>query len=543
MALELSNNILTHSNLLNNLNLKYKKNTILLIVAKYLATYIERKLLQINVVQALSGDTKCNLVLECNYFYLQSMMLKKYPEINFTFYTFRSHGPLHVVKNYFRECIKNLMDSAFLELPNLEIIRQYSQSVFMYDEGPVGLEDPNKGQPYWIRESKTKNNKYPVYIISRNKKLMSQDNLRWLSENKIAVIRWNFFKINIKNNLQPTRISADIERDCKLLVKFSIKELKSENFSIYMHLFRILCESKRMSQIASYLKCKKFISIESSPDAINIFSNLLNIKTIAVQYSNLGFMSPLMLSTSDYQMIFSEQYESLYTTEDIRPKEFIVNGYLYDYAKLLVSDRSVYLRNNILASGANFIICYFDENVRIDKWGFNNKKDHLQDIHSLAKKILLNQDIAVLIKSQFVRNTPSNLYPDDKIIQGALKSGRFIELVSGDHRNNVLPIEAGLSADICINHLIGATAGLEAALGGSRVILLDSQNIKNKWKPIYMNSNIIYGSIEDALSAIDIFREGIDEANLGDWSSIINLFDPYMDNMSTHRLSKLIEAA
>ena len=97
-------------------------------------------------------------------------------------------------------------------------------------------------------------------------------------------------------------------------------------------------------------------------------------------------MSPLLLSTSDYQMIFSEQYESLYTTEDIRPKEFIVNGYLYDYAKLLVSDRSVYLRNNILASGANFIICYFDENVRIDKWGFNNKKDHLQDIHSLAKK-------------------------------------------------------------------------------------------------------------------------------------------------------------
>ena len=43
----------------------------------------------------------------------------------------------------------------------------------------------------------------------------------------------------------------------------------------------------------------------------------------------MGLISPLMLTSSDEFLIFSNEFKKLFTYKDIRPKSFIVNGYLF----------------------------------------------------------------------------------------------------------------------------------------------------------------------------------------------------------------------
>ena len=58
---------------------------------------------------------------------------------------------------------------------------------------------------------------------------------------------------------------------------------------------------------------------------------------------------------------------------------------------------------------------------------------------------------------------------------------------------------------------------------------------------IIKQADILYDNMDSALSAISLFREGKSEyRDLGDWSQIIHLFDPYRDRHSVGRLQKLL---
>ena len=46
----------------------------------------------------------------------------------------------------------------------------------------------------------------------------------------------------------------------------------------------------------------------------------------------------------------------------------------------------------------------------------------------MANKVITEKSLAVIIKTQFMENTPSKLYPNDQIIKKAKSTGRFIEL-------------------------------------------------------------------------------------------------------------------
>ena len=41
---------------------------------------------------------------------------------------------------------------------------------------------------------------------------------------------------------------------------------------------------------------------------------------------------PTMLSTADNFLLFSEYYEKFFKTDLIKPKNFIINGYPYNYS-------------------------------------------------------------------------------------------------------------------------------------------------------------------------------------------------------------------
>ena len=67
---------------------------------------------------------------------------------------------------------------------------------------------------------------------------------------------------------------------------------------------------------------------------------------------------------------------------------------------------------------------------------------------------------------------------------------------------------------------------------------MEGANIK-----IFEQANILYRDTESALSAISSYRQdSLEYQNLGDWSSILGLFDAYQDGKSATRLRNFIES-
>jgi hypothetical protein len=251
-----------------------------------------------------------------------------------------------------------------------------------------------------------------------------------------------------------------------------------------------------------------------------------------------------MMTTADSMFTFSPLSHERWSKNGIQPKSFIDIGYLFDSSFDLVEERATELRKRLMNNSSQFIICYFDESVQSEdsKYGIIGIEHHYEEILNIAKLVIEDPSTAVIIKTQFRKNTPAVMFKDDKIIESAKATGRFVELFHGKHRNIVFPAEAAMAADLVIGHCVGSTAGLEAALSGSRCILLNPYEMQGSNIEIFKQADILYDNMDSALSAISLFREGKSEyRDLGDWSSIINLFDAFQDRQSAVRLREILE--
>jgi hypothetical protein len=311
-----------------------------------------------------------------------------------------------------------------------------------------------------------------------------------------------------------------------------------------LHVSQLFMEAERMGALATWLNVRVFLTHQLSADPIQLVADDLNIKTIAFQYSNIGSCSPLMMTTSDCYVIFSEMYKSPFQRDGIGPKEWRFGGYIYDSVADVVRNRAQGYRNALRNKGAKFIICYFDESVQHDRWGLVSKDDHLTELHVLAKAVLEDSSFGVVVKSQFMKNSPSQLYPDNDLLQAAKATGRYLELREGKHRNDIYPVEAALVADLCISQKFGATAALEAAIAGVRTVLLNPYGSKTQWDAIYVKADIERQTIDQLMEALARYRSGSEfDQTLGDWTPILHYFDPYQDGKATKRLHHCVETA
>lgn len=308
----------------------------------------------------------------------------------------------------------------------------------------------------------------------------------------------------------------------------------------------LLGQAEQMGALALSLNVKIFLNGEpyySLADAMQLVAPQLNVTTIVYQYSNMAFPSPMMMTTADRCLISSDMFKALYVSEQIAPKEFLSIGYPYDGVALQVREKARQHRASLNSAGVGFVVCYFDESVQHDRWGLVSKADHLGELHVLANMVLADPTFGVVVKSQFIANSPSKLYLDDELIQAVKATGRFLELQEGTHRNDIYPSEAALVSDLCIGHKFGATAALEAALAGVRTVLLDSYGSASFWDGVYAQADVEYESMEALMTMIASYRNGEEACQmLGDWSPILHHFDPHRDGRWVSRLQGVIEA-
>ena len=276
-------------------------------------------------------------------------------------------------------------------------------------------------------------------------------------------------------------------------------------------------------------------------DAMQLIAPTLDIVTLSYQYSNIPYAVPCMMTTADVMLTFSRRYDERWTHDGIRPQSFVNIGYIFDSSFRVVRDRARACRSKLEEAGAKFIICYFDESVQHDKYGLISDQDHRDEILALAQLVLNDPCVGLVVKTQFMHNSPQRFGELNDALALARGTGRYVELSHGVHRNIIFPSEAALSADITIGHAVGGTAPLEAALAGGRCILLNPYD----WVVTdtrHAQADIVYPSMTVALEAIHKYRKGDpDLACLGDWSAIVGQFDPFRDGRAGHRLRKLLE--
>ena len=412
--------------------------------------------------------------------------------------------------------------------------------VLMLQEDFISSDRSLRNQPHWLERDTTKRS-FQTWIIETPgiQKLVDSNDKILLKKMGVEILPSTVFlseKVLYGNNLLLKIFKK--QRFYLSLSFLTSRDISSKYF--ILSIINLLREAEIMGAIASLLNIKIFLTGEPQnhrADAMQLAAPILNIKTIASQYANLGFMPTLMVSTADNYILFSDMYQKLF--DDVKPKpvNFITQGYIYDYVPAAVYQKSIRHRKMLKDNGAEFIICLFDESVQYNRWGMISKEDHLNELHELAKYVISDNSFGLIVKSQFILNSPSKLYPNDALLIKMKNTGRYLELKEGVHRNDVFPAEAALASDLCINHKFGGTAGLESALAGIRCILLDPFVCKSFNDGLFEGTDIIYRDIKSIINSVKEFRNGnINNQNIGDWKSIIHHFDPFRDGKSSNRM-------
>ena len=453
-----------------------------------------------------------------------------YPERTNYFISIRT--PRFISTEYLENSFENF-NFNFNNTNRILIIKKYISSLIK-----KGL----RFKYFFLINKKTKNKKSTVTIavdtISLNTKKKAFPNCFEKKDNRnFYILNLNNFKVNIsKKNLEKNNIIilncknyffyASNKRKLKLSNSYRIPQILKLDIKIFLNL------ANGIDNLLGELNCEKFIFSDPQDqltDAVQINSKETSFETICIQYSNIGMKVPLMMTMADRFLTFSDIYNKVFTWKDIRPNKFDPIGY-----SVKIDDNSLYkIKLNLSNKGVKKIIVYFDESIQNDKWGLISEQQYLNHLNILAKTVIKNNHIAIILKPQFVFNSINRF--KSQIIRKALETGRFIELNRGSYRNSYTPSNVSQIADYCIGDLVGATAALEFAISNKKALLINPHGYITEFQSLYNKCNIVFPSLKKAIDSILK-----NEKDAGDWSKIIHNFNTFNNVKKTGRIQKIL---
>jgi hypothetical protein len=398
-------------------------------------------------------------------------------------------------------------------------------------------------QPHWLFVDDGKPD-YQTIIIRTGDHVRVTDEARLREHGIVAVMPADMARLS--HSPQSDGVDKRLKVSMNQCALRSLQGFSSPSW-ILLSLCNLFERARGISRFCRRYHVKAFMTCENYmvwADAMQVIAPALDIKTLSYQYSNLRQVGPLMLTTADLMLTFSPLYEQRWSRKGIRPRGFASIGYVFDAVPPLVRKRSSEARNKLREAGASFVISYFDETIQYDKYGVISQREYQEEFRLLLDLLQRDNSVGLVVKAQFQRNSPSNHEAMALAIESARKTRRYLELSAGVHRNIVYPVEAALCSDMTIGNTVGASASLEAALAGVRSILINPYGIRGANDALYAKANIVYPSMGHALEAIERYRAGVPGyVDLGDWSPILDAFDPFRDGKSRCRMQKILQDA
>ena len=543
LSIECSTEIVNSSETILNLNKEFKEGTIELFISRYLQLYVEKWIMNILIIKSINKlpNSDFKIFLSKPYIFNEKLISNYFLDSNIHFY---SNNFLRNLKIYFLFITSKLSTIKFLYHAIIKrsknSFKEQQNSVLCIQNDTVSLNRKKRGQPHWIEKNNI--NDYNTYVLSfgySNSPKINDE--KELSNNNCYVIYPSIFLDSYRANKRNEVLKLIFKTIKKINFKFWSSYSYQEKYHL-LQISKLLMSSYLISSIAIYLKTKVFIINEPQSiysDALVLVSNKLALKTIALQYSNMSMIAPLMMSNANIFCVFSELYKSVFSYKNIKPDKYIVTGYLYNGLKDYISKDSTKIKNYFKNLNVDFIVSYFDENICIpQKLALYNKSDHENDIERLASAVIEDNKLGIIIKTQFNYNSPTVLYPNNLIIQKALKTGRLIDIGSGEFRNDIFAAQVALASDLCVGHSYGSTASLEAAVYGVKSVLITHYNSSSKWDYLYNQNNILFDSME---TLIKIVLNKSERNYIGDWNNIIHKFDCNQEFLCSEKLNTLID--
>lgn len=550
-ALSVAESALKTSPLLSRMNSDYGRNTLLLHLTKYFWRPQEYMIIRIMVAASLASQEKavCKLILHRQAGIDIELLPYKPQDLQILLCGGDSHHAemqrnLRLVLVQVR-LTRSIREKGIRRDPEATAQKSaQSPAVLLLQEDELATDPSYRTQPHWLY-STPGSFSAKIYILPLNTSLFTR-------HNPSALQKWN-----IEVFPPGTLVTAALrfvfrkpERPMLLhgimcVLASCLSSSRRQGHALWtagLLLFR----AGALSLICDRNNIGAFVTTENhtpESDAMQIVAELRSVRTLSYQYSNLGIVNPIMMTTADEMLTFSSAFYPLTRYKNIGPRRTTEVGYVYDSSFSLVADRAARQRGQLLQAGAQFVICYFDENVQAGKYGIFSTEEHHREIMQLIQLVLEDSSIGLVIKTKLNRSVPTQMFPTDHRVSEAIRTGRYTELRAGVHRNNILASEAAQMSDFCIGHSIGGTATLEAALVGKRAVLLNPYGFRTIHEHVYQRANVIFPSMSSVIAAIDKFRNSSGQEDLGDWSGVIAYFDRYHDGRAAQRLKERIEAA
>jgi len=328
--------------------------------------------------------------------------------------------------------------------------------------------------------------------------------------------------------------------------KPSTRTIRSVNKIIDSNLNRYLSDKSYWYSFFNYHNIKIHLTwYDNNADHMAIADAIKDYGGIAAmwQTSFYGFKNYECKTNTDVMFLFSKFDSDINISAGSNNKYNIITGLSSNDSTPLLEVEAQKIRNKLMSFGAKKIVCVMDENSGDDPRWHTGHELQRENYSYILEKVLEVPWLGVVFKPKKSKTLRRRLGPVDAILNAAKKTGRCIVLeASGKHVSNVPAILAGLVADVSIHgHLCAGTAALECALSGKPTLLVDREGSpSSKLNELPKNKVVFNNWIDTIDSLMDYFKTNNINTEFGDWTQIIDEFDPFKDNKASFRMSSYL---
>ena len=262
--------------------------------------------------------------------------------------------------------------------------------------------------------------------------------------------------------------------------------------------------------------------------------------SISYQYSNFNVPYRLASICRDVYFSFGPYYRSYFVQNHSIIGTLVYTGYITDQSFEPTKENSRCHRDRLMAAGAKFIICFFDESSSAGRLFPVSNWATARIFESFLNAVLNDSTLGLIVKPGYPRSLFSRLPQIRALAEQAKATGRCVFLDEGTVVTDVLPTEAAQAADVAVGLLLSGTATMEAFLSGAPTVYLDLEKLT--YRPEYQwDHRVVYASLEDFWSAIREYRRNpAAHPKFGDLSMTMNEKDPFRDGHAALRIGEYI---
>lgn len=244
-------------------------------------------------------------------------------------------------------------------------------------------------------------------------------------------------------------------------------------------------------------------------------------------------------SCADVFFLFGPYYKNFIDIKQNSQSNVVYSGYLFDYAFDPLKESAVNLRKRLTDNGAEFVLCYFDENSSDSRTSMIPNKRSAYIYKTLLNKVISDKTLGLICSPKRVDTLLKRMPELNGLMETAKETGRCI-FMEGKYITNHYPSASAQASDIVICLLLGGTVGLESYLCGKKTIFLDLESLYSF--PEYVNgkNKVVFDNLDTLIDTIDKYRNNPEKySDIGESKLVMDIRerDPYRDKMAINRIA------